>query len=58
MWLGSGLLGWMAHLGVNHVIRNIGFNKIFKFTTIGILKDTKAPNIKRLSKIRKVYRKV
>ena len=54
MWWKSGLDGQMAWMVVNHVIRNIGFNKIFKFATIGMLKGTKALNIKRLSKIKRV----
>jgi len=37
---------------------DVGFDKIFKFAIIGTLEDTKAPNIKRLSKMRRVYRKV
>jgi len=37
-------------------MRNVGLNKIFKFTTICPLKGTKAPNIKRLGKVRGVRR--
>jgi len=36
---------------------DVGFDKIFEFATIGMLEDTKAPNIERLSKMRRVCRK-
>jgi len=36
---------------------DVGFDEIFEFATIGMLEGTKAPDIKRLSKMRRVCRK-
>jgi len=38
-------------------MRNVGFDEIFEFAAIGTLEGTKAPNIERLSKMRRVGRK-
>ena len=38
-------------------MRDVGLDEIFEFATICTLEGTKAPNIKRLSKMRGVYRK-
>ena len=39
-------------------MRNVGLDEIFKFATICTLEGTKAPNIKRLSKMKGVRRKI
>jgi len=37
-------------------MRDVGLDKIFEFTTVCLLKGTKAPNIERLGKVKGVCR--